>query len=796
MDNGYLLFWIIVSVVIGILYYRFVLVGSSSLNKLTERLVQFWEAQKAFLLLQGKLILGIILIGIFQYNLSSLAPPPLYAIDIQIYSTQPTIDLSRLGIPDSTSTLGNYLMLLVGCFLLVSALKELNAIPLQNGPTFPFGDTLFFFKSRLTLLIGIFGFVLIFYLLWQLYNQSKEPYLVGIWLVAILTFGYVSTRLDFQNGIFLGPYIRRADLIWLAGLFLLGLIIGIYRLQNLPNQFIGDEGSFWDLASKTASGEVRPLFFDNGVYSFPNLSSIGQAFVLMIFGINIWAWRFSSLLAGLLTIIPLYFLARELFGRQVAVVSCVLMVTLEYFLAFSRLGYNNSQTLFPVTLALYFLVMSLKRNSMLYFYLSGCAAGLGFYTYTASRSALVIIVLFIFTCLLQNRKSKGNIFKSAAILMLGWFVFVSPLLVFSSIHSPESTTQKLKESIFFHTNFAVLYTREQIINDPGTTLSADGIYFFNPRIYAELIARGFLRTLLSFNIAAGLINEHFITAPLAGIVGAAFFAIGMFISLIRFWERSHYLLLYWFAVNIILLSTLNTFPPRHQHMVSIIPLLALWTGLGLVSTVKGLSHIYFHHHKFQVSLIIVLTLCLSITGLYSYFVRMPIMYRPGPEQIMSWAALYAQDEKIVYVYAKPEDSQLQPYVMRYIRPNFPYSAVSVNTLATKLDGKTIIFFPPNIASRVKRIFEANRFDIHAQRTFYNSEDFALLEGVANFDTDFGAPRGSTTYLSESYLNPGLWLISLLVIFLVFFIVFRPSWMEHAPSWVKRTYLWVTSTSPL
>lgn len=794
MDIEYILFWIVFSVAIGIAYYHFAIKKKSSLNDPAENPAMIWKIQKEFLLSHVKFILGIVLIALSQYNLSTLPPPLPYVIGELVYSSRPLIELPKLHIPDPVTTLANYLALLAGCFLIISTLRDLNVFPKEKVSIFSLGSSLGFPKGRV-LLLKVFGFVLVFHLLWQLYNQSKETYLVGVWLVVILIFGYLAARMDYQKGVFVGPHIRRADAIWLVTLFLLGLIIGMYRLQNLPDQFIGDEGSFWDLASKTASGEVRPLFFDNGVYSFPNLSSIGQAFVLMIFGISVWSWRFSSLLAGLLTIIPLYLLARELFGRQIAVVSCILMVTLEYFLAFSRMGYNNSQTLFPVTLALYFVVMSIKRNSILYLYLTGCATGLGFYTYTASRSALVIITLFVVTFLLQNRKSKRNIFKVAAIVALGWFVFVSPLLVFSSVHSPESTTQKLKESIFFHTDFTVLYTREQIINDPGTTLSADGAYFFNPRIYAELIARGFLRSLLSFNIAAGLVSEHFITAPLAGIAGAAFFTIGMLISLARFWERGHYLLLYWFIVNIVLLSTLTTFPPRHQHMVSVIPLIALWTGLGLVSTVKGLSYTYLHNHKFQAVLITALTIGLALTGLYSYFVRMPIIYRPGPEQIMSWAALYAQDEKIVYVYASPEESQLEPYVMQYIHQDFPYSAVPINRLAAELDSRTIVFFPPSIAAPVKRILEANRLEIRTQRTFYNSDDNALLEGVANFDTGFGAPRGLSAYLSESYLSPGLWLILLMVIFLVFLIGFRPSWMEYAPSWVKGAYLWVISESP-
>jgi hypothetical protein len=42
------------------------------------------------------------------------------------------------------------------------------------------------------------------------------------------------------------------------------------------------------------------------------------------------------------------------------------MLVTPYFIAFERLGYNNSQSIAPVTLSLYLLHVGLKRGSALY----------------------------------------------------------------------------------------------------------------------------------------------------------------------------------------------------------------------------------------------------------------------------------------------------------------------------------------------------------------------------------------------------------------------------------------------
>jgi 4-amino-4-deoxy-L-arabinose transferase-like glycosyltransferase len=173
----------------------------------------------------------------------------------------------------------------------------------------------------------------------------------------------------------------------------IGIGIGAYALQDIPAVMVPDEGSFWENARAIALRQFQPAFFDSGVYTFPIASTIYQGWMMRLFGVNLWGWRFASVLAGVSALIPLYLLGKEWFGRRVAIASAILMLANPYFLSFARLGYNNSQALLPVTLAVYLWALGSRKGSYFYLWLAGLVAGLGFYTYSAAWIGVVTLCL-------------------------------------------------------------------------------------------------------------------------------------------------------------------------------------------------------------------------------------------------------------------------------------------------------------------------------------------------------------------------------------------------------------------
>jgi 4-amino-4-deoxy-L-arabinose transferase-like glycosyltransferase len=108
----------------------------------------------------------------------------------------------------------------------------------------------------------------------------------------------------------------------------------------------------------------------------------------------------------------------------------ILMVVNPYFLAFARLGYNNSQSLFPVTLAVYFLVIGLKNKNRFFLWLAGISAGLGFYTYFAAWLGLVILVLVFLSFFLRRSIDKLENTKLLFLVLMGVLAVILPRVLY------------------------------------------------------------------------------------------------------------------------------------------------------------------------------------------------------------------------------------------------------------------------------------------------------------------------------------------------------------------------------
>jgi hypothetical protein len=294
-------------------------------------------------------LIGLILLVIGQFLIAKLELP----------STPPTHfgqwlnNSLHLGIPSIDNVLNGLPLLLIGGLLLAVALRGLRLLPtekvLEDKKPYAFRLAAFGWPGILCA-FALFGTTL-----WSLATREYTQWMVIGWLTSLVIVIVVITIWDQRRGINLSPGLGRQDLLWLLGLTILGLVIGVYRLQALPDTLMGDEGYFWTAARDIATGAFKPPIFAVGVYTFPILSSYIQGWVLRIFGISLWGWRFSSVLSGIVTILPLYLLAREAFNRKVAIASSIALIISPYLLAFSRLGYISIQSLFITTLAVYWL---------------------------------------------------------------------------------------------------------------------------------------------------------------------------------------------------------------------------------------------------------------------------------------------------------------------------------------------------------------------------------------------------------------------------------------------------------
>jgi len=491
----------------------------------------------------------------------------------------------------------------------------------------------------------VIGIISMAFLLIQLGRHLYMPIYLFFWLISICVFTHLFWKGDRKGNVDLSWGFSPIDFFWVTGLLILGFSIASFALQDIPIAMVPDEGNFWETARAIALHDNQQAFFDSGVYTFPIASSIFQGWVLRVFGLNFWAWRFSSVIAGVITVIPLYLLAKEWFDRYAAVVAGIMMLANPYFIAFARLGYNNSQSLFPVTLCFYFLALGARKGSVLYFWLAGLTAGLGFYTYFASWIGLVTLCFTILYLIVIKELKWKRAFSILSLMLLGWAVAFAPRIAYTASGEQRAgLVYKIYETSFVNTFYARVYYGEADLTQIRPLIHVGGRdpIFYDPLIYNELLFRGTVRTLLAL-FDPYIAYEHFLNTGLAGVITPVFFLIGLALSL-RYRKQLRFgLPLIWFLGGIFFLSIIGAFPPRHTHLVSVIPALALISGAGLMAVTDSLTELTFARRDSlrsmaRTALTLFTSLAIIYFGFQRYYTKMPITYLPLFEDVVSWIA--------------------------------------------------------------------------------------------------------------------------------------------------------------
>ncbi|MGI8476450.1 MAG: hypothetical protein ACR2OO_08795 [Thermomicrobiales bacterium] len=133
-----------------------------------------------------------------------------------------------------------------------------------------------------------------------------------------------------------------------------------------------------------------------------------------------------------------------------------------------------------------------------------------------------------------------------------------------------------------------------------------------------------------------------------------------------------------------LLSALNTFPPRQTHLVPILPAIAILSALGLVAVADRLAAMAGARRTLAAAGAIMTTLALVVvTSLHNYFVTMPRQYRPNLENTIAFAAVgLSSPRTILYAYDDPAERTFVPWVIQNMSTRAAFATVSAADLQT------------------------------------------------------------------------------------------------------------------
>ncbi len=319
---------------------------------------------------------------------------------------------------------------------------------------------------------------------------------------------------------------------WLKNNWVLLCILGLafffrfWQISHLPGGLFPDEAANGLDINLMRHGQIQP-FYERGngrealFFYFEWLSAA-------LFGTGAWQFHIVSAAFGFLSVLAVYFLAKMMFGKRVALLASFFLAVSSYAVDVSRTAFRANTVPLISALTILFLIKFFQSKEPKTKYwsaaLAGLFFGLGFYTYTSFRMMIPLVFGFFVLLALAFRHK------------LHW-MFV------------EFTKYKL---VFFATFLAtVSWIASYFFHHPGSFVGRSGqVSVFNPELnHGDLIGTiisVFKATILSFFTQGDLNWRHNISGfPFLTPLISPFFAVAVVICTIagiqlvkEIWQKS------------------------------------------------------------------------------------------------------------------------------------------------------------------------------------------------------------------------------------------------------------------
>jgi len=248
----------------------------------------------------------------------------------------------------------------------------------------------------------------------------------------------------------------------------------LYNIAELPPGLYPDEAMNGNNALEALSpnGQFKWFYPENNGREglFINI----QALSIYTFGNEPWALRLISAIFGILTVLGVYFLAKELFrenlkfkilnpkqnqnlnnlNSKIALLSSFFLAINFWHINFSRIGFRAIMAPLFLTWGIYFLIKTLNslktKNYKLKTMLGGLIYGLGFHSYIAYRVTPLLILIIIALYWLQNK--DWQIRKKILLVVSGYtlmaLVAFAPLGLYFLQHPQDFFGRTTQVSVF------------------------------------------------------------------------------------------------------------------------------------------------------------------------------------------------------------------------------------------------------------------------------------------------------------------------------------------------------------
>jgi hypothetical protein len=391
-------------------------------------------------------------------------------------------------------------------------------------------------------------------------QKGESPLIVGLWAASIL--------------ILLATQLPRPGLAWAAGLrrewpylaalvplLLLCYISSTYKLATLPYNFDGDFADFGVQARALLTGQ-QPHIFGFGWANIPLLGFAPAWLSLKLFGNDLVGLRSSGVVEGLLIVIGVYLLGRDLFNPRVGLIAAALVVA-----SYARIaGSRECQYIDPVffmVFSVYFFVLALREGKGWAAVVSGFMAAFCLNVYYSGRLVFPLVgCIFILLLVLY----RPLLFKRGGILLvwlLALLVSVGPM-----------------GFVFFQNLDSFLSrSREVFVLSPQNIKHMSGVFAVNS--VPALLWQQARHSLLLFHYYGDTGTQFAFRRPLLDPITAPLFTLGLGLAFFGFRRLGNFIMSIWIVLGIIVGCFLTINPPFWTRLLVLFPPAALLAALAL-----------------------------------------------------------------------------------------------------------------------------------------------------------------------------------------------------------------------
>ena len=339
---------------------------------------------------------------------------------------------------------------------------------------------------------------------------------------------------------------------------LLAAVLRFLWIDKIPNAIGGDEltyiinAKFVWLTGSDISGTWNPVtafIFKYPAYTVPQaeLPYILLAPLVGPFSFSLFAARFGYVIFSILTVLLIYLITKELFGREVGFISGLVASFNPWLIYIGRTNYEASPMVFFFLTAI-FILLKAKNNQILW---SIPVLFLGFYSYIGTKLSFIPFVLVV--CIFSYFLNKRKFLKQYAIVFLSSFFLV--LFFISSLHAGQSRIGEI-----FLPNDPQLTKQVDEIRRVSIQTPLTNIFENKYTIYSRtLITKLFKSLSADYLFVSGDNFFSIIRNGMFYVIDAFFIILG----LAKIYEKKKSI--FWFLLGLILISTI----PQLFHTASI-----------------------------------------------------------------------------------------------------------------------------------------------------------------------------------------------------------------------------------